>query len=100
MKNWDTKIESFFNDNDTPSIFNIGSGNEISIKELAEKIAKLTGFKGKIVWDTSKPDGTPRKLMDISRLKSLGWESSISLRSGLAETYGWFKNNIEDIRTK
>ena len=97
MKNWDTKIESFFNDNDTPSIFNIGSGNEISIKELAEKIAKLTGFKGKIVWDTSKPDGTPRKLLDISKIKKIGWEPKINLQEGLKNVIKDFHiNHIEN----
>ena len=93
MKNWDTKIKSFFNDNDTPSIFNIGSGNEISIKELAEKIAKLTGFKGKIVWDTSKPDGTPRKLLDISKIKKIGWEPKINLEEGLKRVIKDFQIN-------
>jgi len=65
---------------------NIGIGNDISIKELSLKIAKLTNFKGEILWDTSKPDGTPKKLLDVSRLKKIGWEPKISLEDGIKET--------------
>tara|TARA_Y100000589_G_scaffold281295_1_gene278144 strand:- start:1497 stop:2483 length:987 start_codon:yes stop_codon:yes gene_type:complete len=92
LKNWNTKNEIFFNNNyDSPLIFNIGSGSEISIKELANKIAKLTGFKGEIIWDKSKPDGTPRKLLDISKIKKIGWEPKINLKEGL-------KNVIKDFQ--
>ncbi len=76
------------------SYLNVGSGEEVSIKELAEKIALIVGFKGKILWDKEKPDGTPRKLLDISRIKKLGWESKIDLESGLITTYDDFKKNI------
>ena len=79
---------------------NVGTGIDCSIKELAEMIADVTGFKGELIFDSSKPDGTPRKLMDVSRLKQLGWQSSTSLKNGLKETYSWFKTNTEEIRSK
>ena len=69
---------------------NVGVGKEISIKELAEMIAEIVGFKGSIRYDASKPDGTPQKLLDVSQLSSLGWESRISLREGIKETYQWY----------
>jgi GDP-L-fucose synthase len=72
--------------NEAPPV-NIGVGEDISIKELAEMIKEITGYAGSIVWDTSKPDGTPRKLMDVSRLKSLGWQASISLTEGIKHVY-------------
>ena len=70
-----------------PGIINIGVGDDISIKELAEMIKEITGFKGKIVFDSSKPDGTPRKLLDISRLSKLGWKANITLLQGIKEVY-------------
>lgn len=69
---------------------NIGTGKDCTISELAETIAKVTGFKGEIRFDPSKPDGTPRKLLDISRLNALGWETAISLEDGIRQTYQWF----------
>ncbi|XP_076893876.1 putative GDP-L-fucose synthase 2 [Bidens hawaiensis] len=69
---------------------NVGSGKEVSIKELAELVKEVVGFEGELVWDTSKPDGTPRKLMDSSTLAKLGWEPKISLRDGLVGTYKWY----------
>ena len=69
---------------------NVGSGEEISILELTRLVCEVIGFKGEIVHDLSKPDGTPRKLMDVSRLKSLGWQASIPLEQGVRETYDWF----------
>lgn len=75
------------------SHINVGSGTECTIKELAEAIAKVTGFQGKLLWDRSKPDGTPRKLMDSSVLKDSGWSENISLEEGLAATYSWFRDN-------
>ncbi len=75
------------------SYFNVGSGEEVSIKELANRIASVVGFEGDILWDKSKPDGTPRKLLDISRIKKMGWESKIDLESGLIDTYNDFKKN-------
>lgn len=72
---------------DEPGFVNVGTGTEISIKDLAHLIVKLTGFKGKIVFDTTKPDGTPRKLMDVSRMRQLGWTSTIQLEEGLRRVY-------------
>ena len=80
------------------SHINVGTGMDCAIRELAETIAKVTGFQGKLKFDTSKPDGTPRKLLDVSRLASLGWKANISLEDGLAQTYKWFLDNQEDIR--
>ena len=71
---------------------NIGTGKELSIKELAQKIAMLTGFNGTILWDSSKPDGTKRKLLDISRIKQLGWSPRVTLDEGLASTISWYKS--------
>lgn len=79
-------------------IVNIGSGSDMTIKNLAEKIKKVVEFKGKINWDTTKPDGTPRKLLNVSRLKKLGWKSKISLDQGLKMTYRWFLDNEDRIK--
>ena len=73
--------------------FNIGYGEEISIMELAEMVKRVTGFQGEIVLDASKPDGTPRKLTDISRLREMGWTPKISLEEGLKQTYEWYQTN-------
>ena len=70
-----------------PGLINIGVGEDLSIKKLAEMIKDITGYKGKIVFDSSKPDGTPRKLMDVSKLNSLGWKASISLKNGITQVY-------------
>jgi GDP-L-fucose synthase len=72
---------------------NIGVGKDISIKELAELVKTVVGFEGDILWDASKPDGTPRKLLDISRISTLGWKPAISLKAGIQSTYLWFKAN-------
>lgn len=80
------------------SHINVGSGTDISILELAQKVAGITGYKGRIVTDPSKPDGTPRKLMDVSRLTQMGWSAQIGLDQGLAETYQWFLANSETFR--
>lgn len=81
------------------SHLNVGSSEEVSIAELASLIAEVTGFKGKIRFDPSKPDGVPRKLMDSSRLASLGWRPEISLREGLQRTYAWFRSNQRAFRS-
>ncbi|HKB89325.1 MAG TPA: GDP-L-fucose synthase [Opitutaceae bacterium] len=73
-----------------PDWINVGTGTDVTIKELTETVATVTGFSGKIVWDTSKPDGTPRKLMDVSRLSGLGWKAKIGLREGVEKTYKSF----------
>jgi GDP-L-fucose synthase len=70
---------------------NVGTGKDISIKELAELVKSIVGFEGKIDWDSSKPDGTPRKLLDISRITDLGWKPTISLEDGIRSTYEWYK---------
>ncbi|QOJ30161.1 MAG: GDP-L-fucose synthase [Ignavibacteriales bacterium] len=80
------------------SHINIGTGSDVTISALAELVKDITGYKGKIIYDTSKPDGTPRKLMDSSRLHELGWESSVSLEEGIRRTYKWFLENIETIK--
>lgn len=82
------------------SHINVGTGIDCTIKELAEIISEVTEFNGELIFDFSKPDGTPRKLMDVSRLKDLGWEHSINLKNGLAQTYTWYKNNLQHTRSK
>ena len=79
-------------------LYNVGSGKDITIKELAETIQKVTGYKGEIIWDSSKPDGTPRKLMDVSKMKKLGWSYSTELEEGIEKTYQWFLKNIENFK--
>jgi len=74
-------------------IINVGCGEDISIRELAELICEVVGFRGELRWDRSKPDGTPRKLLDISRIKNLGWKPTIALRDGIARFYEWFLDN-------
>jgi len=82
------------NNYDGDQFVNVGVGKDISILELAELIKDIVGFKGEIVNDLSKPDGTPRKLLDVSRLNDLGWETQISLKEGIKDTYQWFKENF------
>jgi len=79
-------------------IVNIGIGEDISIRELAELVREITGFEGAIVNDTTKPDGTPRKLLDVSRLHALGWRARIGLREGIEETYRWFLQHQNELR--
>jgi GDP-L-fucose synthase len=76
----------------------VGSGKDITIKELAETIQKVTGHQGEIIWDSEKPDGTPRKLMDVSKMKKVGWEYTTDLTEGIEKTYAWFLENIEKIK--
>ena len=78
---------------DSPEIINAGCGEDISIRELAELICDVVGFRGELKWDRSKPDGTPRKLLDVSKIKKLGWQPTISLRDGVARLYEWFLDN-------
>jgi len=80
------------------SHINVGTGQDCSIDELAKAIASAVGYEGVIEWDASKPDGTPRKLMDVSRLEKLGWKSKISLREGMKNTYAWFLRNEHCLR--
>lgn len=79
-------------------LYNVGTGKDITIKNLAGLIQKIVGHKGDIEWDTSKPDGTPRKLMDVTRMKEEGWEYSIELEEGIRMTYEWFKQNLDKIK--
>ncbi|KAM1106470.1 hypothetical protein ACFX13_003394 [Malus domestica] len=74
---------------------NVGSGKEVTIKELAELVKEVVGFEGRLVWDSTKPDGTPRKLMDSSKLAGLGWTPKISLKDGLVDTYSWYLENVK-----
>ncbi len=78
---------------DSPEIINVGCGQDISIRELAELICEVVGFKGDLAWDTTKPDGTPRKLLDVSKIHALGWQHRIGFRDGIARTYEWFLEN-------
>lgn len=83
---------------DGPSQVNVGTGSDVSIKELASIVADAVGYRGKIEWDTSKPDGTPRKLLDVSKLAKAGWKSSISLKDGIRSTVEWYRANREAVR--
>src|SRR5437667_5861466 len=78
---------------DSPEIINVGCGEDISIRELAELICEVVAFDGELTWDVTKPDGTPRKLLDVSKIRALGWKPSIPLRDGIARTYEWFLAN-------
>lgn len=80
------------------SHINVGTGVDCAIRELAETISQVTNFTGRLTWDTTKPDGTPRKLMDVSRLSALGWRAGISLEEGLRATYEWFLQNVNTLR--
>ena len=86
-------------ENELPEfLYNIGSGKDVAIKELAETIQAVVGYKGNILWDKSKPDGTPRKLMDVSKMRDLGWSYSTELTEGIEKTYQWFLENIKDLK--
>ena len=79
------------------SHINVGTGVDCTIRELAEAVASVTGFKGSLLWDTNKPDGTPRKLLSVDRLEKLGWRAKIDLSTGLENTYSWFSNNTQNM---
>ncbi|MDN3619144.1 GDP-L-fucose synthase [Polaribacter undariae] len=86
-------------ENELPEyLYNIGTGEDLTIKELAETIQKVVGHEGTIVWDADKPDGTPRKLMDISKMHNLGWRHQVDLKQGIEKTYAWFLENIENFK--
>jgi len=86
-------------DNELPEhLYNVGTGTDLTIKDLAELIQKVTGHQGEIEWDSSKPDGTPRKLMDISKMHDLGWKHRVELEDGIRKTYNWFLENIENYK--
>ena len=88
-------IVHLLNHYDDELTINIGCGEDVTIKDLAATVADVVGFEGDVIWDSSKPDGTPRKLLDVSRLKALGWAPQISLRDGITSTYEWFLANGE-----
>jgi len=79
-----------------PSFANVGTGVDLTIRELAETISEVVGFAGELVFDPSKPDGTPRKLLDVSRLEKLGWSAEVDLKSGIESTYRWFRENFSN----
>jgi len=79
-------------------LYNVGTGTDVTIRELAETIQAQTGHGGEIVWDTDKPDGTPRKLMDSSKMNALGWKADYTLKAGIENTYGWFLKNQENFK--
>ena len=93
------KAVKFAMENTLPdNLYNIGTGKDITIKGLAQLIQQITGFKGTIYWDTSKPDGTPRKLMDVTKMTEAGWQSSIQLKEGIEDTYNWFLENQDQYK--
>ena len=97
LENWSPDKQNSFQNLHTReplNYLNVGTGKDITIKELATTIADVVGFKGGIVWDTSKPNGTPRKVLNIDKIKSLGWEPEIGLKEGLESTYEWYKKSI------
>jgi nucleoside-diphosphate-sugar epimerase len=92
--------ESVYRENTRPMLshINVGSGEDVSIAELADLLAKATGFSGRIGYDRSRPDGTPRKLLDVSKLARMGWRSQIGLEDGIGRTYDWFLQNVSSAR--
>lgn len=82
---------------DSPEPINVGTGQDIRIKELATMVAEVVGYEGELRWDASKPDGSPRKLLDVTRIRELGWEPQIGLREGIASTYAWYVDNAAEV---
>jgi GDP-L-fucose synthase len=81
----------------SPEVINVGCGNDVTIRELAEIVSEVVGFKGELIFDPTKPDGTPRKLLDTSRLEKLGWTPRVSLRDGIEQTYQWYLRSAPDL---
>ncbi|WP_026842244.1 GDP-L-fucose synthase family protein [Citrifermentans bremense] len=81
-----------------PCFVNLGTGVDVTIRELAETVREIVGFEGQLIFDTSKPDGTPRKLQEVSRMKVLGWEAKVTLKDGIAKSYQWFRENQGNFR--
>ena len=92
----DEQYQQLVTSHESPALINIGTGEEVSIRELALLIREVVGFAGELVFDTSRPDGTPRKLSDVTRLHGLGWRHRIGLEEGLKETYRWYVENIKN----
>ena len=101
LKNWNLDLENAPLDKNGKKLtyLNVGTGKDISIKELSLKIAKASGFKGEIIWDKTKPDGVPKKQLNISRIRSLGWESKIDLESGIKNTVKEYQQNLLNMKT-
>jgi len=83
---------------DAPEPINVGVGEDITIRDLAETVARIVGYEGDLEWDASKPDGTPRKLLDVTKLTDLGWKAEISLEEGVRSTHEWFVKQRESAR--
>lgn len=83
---------------DGPDQVNVGIGSDVTIREIAETIARVTGYRGETEWDTSKPDGTPQKLLDVSKLAEAGWTAKISLDEGMERTVAWYRDHVDTIR--
>jgi GDP-L-fucose synthase len=79
-------------------LYNVGTGEDLTIKELASMIQKIVGHQGDIIWDDTKPDGTPRKLMDVSKMHDLGWRHQVQLELGVQKTYDWFLENVNQYK--
>ena len=95
LENWDPEVQRFkINENKYLTYLNVGTGKDISIKDLAKKIANKVGFNGEIIWDKSKPDGTPKKQLDISKIQSLGWKATIELDEGIEKTLSTYKTEL------
>lgn len=93
------KVVLFALENVLPEyLYNVGTGVDLTIKKLAETIQKAVGHQGEIIWDASKPDGTPRKLMDNSKMENLGWKAEIALEDGIKETYQWFLEHVKEVK--
>ena len=91
----EARYDTVLGDENVAPLINIGSGKEMTIRQLAELVKEVIGFEGRLVWDDTKPDGTPRKLLDVSRLSALGWKPSVNLREGLALSYGYFQQQAQ-----
>ena len=79
-------------------LYNVGTGKDLTIKELAATIQKIVGHSGEIIWDDTKPDGTTRKLMDVSKMHNIGWKHQVDLEEGIQKTYNWFLENIKNFK--
>ena len=79
-----------------PCFVNLGTGEDVTIRELAETVQRVVGYKGKLVFDTSKPDGTPRKLQDVSRMHTLGWHQKVGLEDGISNAYQWYEKTLNE----
>jgi GDP-L-fucose synthase len=82
----------------SPPLINIGCGEDLTIRELVQLVKDVVGYQGEVEWDNSKPDGTPQKLLDSSRLRALGWKTKTPLTEGIRSTYEWFLDNLEHLR--